>query len=98
MFGSVFKMVAKPGKKQELIKTMTADDPGRRPAGMLAAYAYDTGGDELWGVAVFESEDLYRKNAESPEQNAEYEEYRALLAAEPEWHDGTIHAWSGNRA
>jgi hypothetical protein len=29
-------------------------------------------------------------NAASPEQHARYEQYRALLTAEPEWHDGEI--------
>jgi hypothetical protein len=89
MFGSVFKMQAKPGKKQELLALF--QDTGERPApGFVAAYAFDTGGDELWGVAVFEDEATYRKNAASPEQDAEYRQMRELLAADPEWHDGVI--------
>jgi hypothetical protein len=39
---------------------------------------------------AFESKEAYQKNAASPEQNARYEEYRALLDADPEWHDGEI--------
>jgi hypothetical protein len=96
MFGSVFKMTPKAGKKQELIDVMMGE--GRTTPGMKAAYLYDTGGDEIWGVAVFESEKSYRDNANSPEQNAEYERFRALLTADPEWHDGNIHAWPGNKA
>jgi hypothetical protein len=96
MFGSVFRMQAQPGKKQELIKTMTEDD-GRSPGGMRAAYVYDTGGDELFGVAVFEDEKSYRANAESPEQDKEYRRMRDLLVADPEWHDGTITPWPGNK-
>ena len=96
MFGSVFRMQAQPGKKQELIKTMTADD-GRSPAGMRAAYIYDTGGDEVWGVAVFADEKAYRANAESPDQDAEYRKMRALLTVDPEWHDGAITPWPGNK-
>jgi hypothetical protein len=41
-------------------------------------------------VVGFESEEAYRKNAESPEQHARYEKYRALLDADPEWYDGEI--------
>jgi hypothetical protein len=37
-------------------------------------------------VAVFASREAYRTNAQSPEQNERYQELRALLFAEPEWH------------
>lgn len=97
MFGSVFRMQAQPGKKAELMRLMMEED-AQTPAGMVAAYAFDTGGDEVWGVAVFESEQAYRANAESPEQDAEYRQWRALLVADPEWHDGAISAWPGNKA
>jgi hypothetical protein len=96
MFGSVFRMRVQPGKKQELIKTMMEDD-GRSPAGMRAAYLYDTGGDEVWGVAVFDDEKTYRANAEDPAQDKEFQKMRALLVADPEWHDGNITAWPGSR-
>jgi hypothetical protein len=96
MFGSVFRAQVQPGKKQEFIDIMM--DDSRTPPGMKAAYLYDGGGNELWGVAVFESEKSYRDNAESPEQNAEYQRFRALLTADPEWHDGTVLAWPGNKA
>jgi quinol monooxygenase YgiN len=90
MFGSVFRMQVKSGKKQELLDLLA--DGSRVPPGMKAAYAFDTGGDEVWGVAVFSDEKAYRDNASSPEQNAEYQKMRALLAADPEWHDGTVTA------
>ena len=32
-----------------------------------------------------------------PDQNKEYEKMRALLASDPEWHDGTIHAFAGQQ-
>ena len=96
MFGSVFKMMVKAGKKDELMKLMM-DDSGRVPSGMKAAYMYDTGGDEVWGVAVFEDENSYRANADSPEQNQDYEQMRALLTSDPEWHDGTVQAFRGNK-
>jgi hypothetical protein len=41
-------------------------------------------------VVGFESEAAYRRNAESPDQHARYEAYRALLETDPEWHDGEI--------
>lgn len=97
MFGSVFRMQAKPGKKAELLSTMMGEDD-HDPKGMRAAYMYDTGGDEIWGVAVFEDEKSYRANAESPEQDKQYRQFRELLVADPEWHDGTVIARPGNMA
>ena len=95
MFGSVFRMQAKPGKKQELIQAMM--DNARKPAGMRGAYMYDTGGDEVWGVAIFDDEKTYRANASDPAQDKEFQVWRALLAADPEWHDGNITAWPGTK-
>jgi hypothetical protein len=41
-------------------------------------------------VVGFESKEAYRANAESPEQNARYEQYVQLLDGPPEWNDGEI--------
>jgi len=65
----------------------------RAVPGFRSAYIYDTGGDELWGVAVFENEKSYRDNASDPAQDESYSKLRALLQADPEWHDGLIQAW-----
>lgn len=96
MFGSIFRMQVKPGKKQDLITLM--NDDSRTPPGMRAAYMFDTGGDELWGVAVFDDEKTYRDNAASPEQDAEYRQMRDMLTADPEWHDANVIAWPGTKA
>jgi len=34
--------------------------------------------------------ETYHANAASPEQHARYLRLRALLTAEPEWHDGEV--------
>jgi len=89
-FGSVFRMVAKPGMKEQLKKTMTSG-PMRAPmAGIVSVHFFEGAGDEAWGVAVFRNEKAYRDNANSPEQNKRYQEYRRLLASDPEWHDGNV--------
>jgi hypothetical protein len=41
-------------------------------------------------IAVFENEQVYRANAESPAQNDCYEKFRALLNADPIWEDGLV--------
>lgn len=90
MYGSVFRMQPAAGKRQELIDLMTGPDD-RRPPGMVTAYllAEDKGG-AVWGMAVFEDQQSYRRNAEDPAQDEEFQRWRALLDADPEWHDGTI--------
>lgn len=45
---------------------------------------------EFWLVGVFESREAYRANAASPEQHQRFLQLRALLEADPEWHDGAI--------
>jgi hypothetical protein len=89
MYGSVFKMRPKPGKAEELRDYLMGVQ--RRAPGMVAAYLLteDSGGN-VWGFGVFEDEKLYRANAADPEQNKVYEGFRALLEADPEWHDGSI--------
>ena len=41
-------------------------------------------------MAVFESEDRYRANANRPEQDAWYQELPALFRADPVWEDGNV--------
>jgi hypothetical protein len=43
--------------------------------------------DEVLGCVTWDPSERYYANAESPEQNAEYEKMRALLASDPEWFD-----------
>lgn len=89
MYGSIFRMRPKAGMAQQLQDTMMSSD--RRPPGMKTAYllSEDAGGD-VWGFAVFESEEQYRANAKDPAQDAQYQKFRALIEADPEWHDGAI--------
>ncbi len=85
------KMKVKPGKLDELKKLMSGDEDLDRVkrAGfvqMVMGNRKDSQ-DEVWGAVMWDNSDNYYKNAENPEQNAEYEKMRALLAADPEWFD-----------
>jgi quinol monooxygenase YgiN len=53
-------------------------------------YQMDSDPNELLMAVVFESKEAYVKNADSPEQDARYRQFVALLDAEPEWHDGAV--------
>lgn len=89
MYGSAFRMRPKAGMASQLRDVMMSDQ--RRPKGMITAYLLteDAAGD-VWGFAVFDDEKAYRDNANDPAQSAQYQKFRALLEADPEWHDGTI--------
>lgn len=53
-------------------------------------YRMDADPDEYFMVAVFDSRESYRANAEDPAQHERFLAMRALLQSDPEWHDGEI--------
>ena len=89
MYGTIARVKIDPAKVEEL-KAL-----GRRigvAPGQIARYVYqmDANPGELFLVVVFESREAYWANAQSPEQNLRFQEMRALMLADPEWHDGEI--------
>lgn len=89
MYGSMFKMRPKPGKAEELRDYLISVQ--RRAPGHITAYVLiEDGGAAVWGFGVFANEEQYRANSDDPEQGKIYETFRALLDADPEWHDGSI--------
>ena len=91
MYGTVARMKAKPGTG-ELLAELGRQLDEDRPAGMVGTFVYqmDADPDEYILAVAFESRQAYTANAASPEQDARYQELRALLAADPEWNDGEI--------
>jgi quinol monooxygenase YgiN len=91
MYGTVARMVAKPGGEAALMDLLRQFDQ-RKPQGALGVYTYrmDSDPNEFYLVAVFRDRESYVTNAESPEQDAEYRKMRDLLMADPEWHDGEM--------
>ena len=45
---------------------------------------------EIWISVVFENEEVYRKNAESPEIDRQYRKMLEHLQGDPKWHDGHV--------
>jgi quinol monooxygenase YgiN len=89
MYGTIARVKIDPAKVEEL------KELGRRigvAPGQIARYVYqmDANPGELFLVVVFESREAYWANARSPDQNRRYQEMRALMLADPEWHDGEI--------
>jgi quinol monooxygenase YgiN len=89
MYGTIAKFKAKPDKLEELQRF---SDESRIAPGQVAVYIYqmDENPQDFFIAAVFESREAYRANAASPEQHQAFMRLRALLEADPEWHDGEI--------
>ena len=94
MFGSMFRMRPKAGEEQAVEKVFRRWADERRPkvAGAVASYVLKPRNrpGELLGMAVFDTEENYIKNANDPEQDRWYRELRSHLEADPEWNDGDI--------
>jgi heme-degrading monooxygenase HmoA len=91
MYGTVARLRAKPGSQAELA-AYSEEEHSREIAGLVADYVYqmDAASDEYYLAVVFDSKASYIANANSPEQDARYRRMRALLIADPEWHDGEV--------
>jgi quinol monooxygenase YgiN len=93
MFGTIFYMRPRPGMEKAIEDLVRREDRERgRPAGAIAVYLFRPRSrpGELAGVAVFDSETSYRRNADDPEQDRWYRQLRDLLEADPEWNDGDV--------
>lgn len=90
MYGTIARMQLKPGsfdKLQQMSRDYGADIDGVK---FQLVYRSDSDPNECWLVVGFEDKASYHKNAQSPEQAKRYEQFRAMLTADPEWHDGEI--------
>jgi len=91
MYGTVARLRIKPGAEKQLIE-MSRQESGLNIPGYIAQYVYrmDKDPNEYYLVVIFEDRESYTANADSPEQDARYREFRAMLESDPEWHDGVL--------
>jgi heme-degrading monooxygenase HmoA len=91
VYGTIARMMLKPGA-EERMRSLTAEYDDLKIPGFKGELVFrsDRDPNEFFLVAAFESKAAYEANARSPEQHQRYLQYRELLAAEPEWHDGEI--------
>jgi len=89
MYGTIARVKIDPAKLEDLIAL--GQRMGVAP-GQVARYVFQMDADpsEFYLIAVFESREAYWSNAQSPDQNQRYQEMRALMLTDPEWHDGEI--------
>lgn len=90
MFGTVAKMRVKPGGDLMLMAWSQALMGNIK--GLVSTTVYRSTNDPhiLWLSVVFESEEAYRANADSPEQHRRWQQMRSVVEDEIEWHDGHI--------
>ena len=90
MFGTVGRLKVKPGKLDELLATLEADQ--RKPEGEVGYWLYKVEGkdDELILAVGFRDKESYFKNADDPSQDEAYRAMVALLQGPPTWEDGDI--------
>lgn len=91
MYGTISQMRTKPGMEQQLIQHFHDFEAAHVP-GVVAVYCYrmDADAHEYYMAVIFENREMYRRNAESPEQDRRYRQMLSLLETEPVWHDGEI--------
>jgi quinol monooxygenase YgiN len=91
MYGTIARLQVKPGMEAKL-KELEQEYNTTPVPGFVATYVYrmDANPSEYYLTVVFESKAAYQANASSSEQDARYRQFRALLLADPEWHDGEI--------
>ena len=90
MYGTVAKMEVLPGKREEL-RAITKQQMADPIAGFEKSYVlFENDSDTMWLTVLFTDKASYTANADDPAQHERYMGIRALLAEDPEWHDGTI--------
>ncbi len=91
MYGTVARIHVKPGM-QEAFMGWAKENAGqaRLIPGHVETLVYqmDANPDVLFVVMLFESHEAYRDYVVSADQAGEFEQMKAFLAVEPEWHDG----------
>jgi heme-degrading monooxygenase HmoA len=97
MYGTVARMRAKSGTGEQLVALAAEYDDLEVP-GFVATYVYrlDDNEDDYYMAVLFEDRESYRRNAEDPAQDERYQRMRALLEADPKWHDGEV-VWASPR-
>lgn len=91
MYGTVARLQLKPGMEASLMAEMEKY-PGLKIPGFVSTMVYRTDGNanECYLAVAFKDKDSYQANARDPKQDERYQRMRAVLAADPEWHDGEI--------
>jgi quinol monooxygenase YgiN len=91
MYGTVARTRLMPGSEQAFTQLL-ADFRKLNVSGFIDSHVYrmDADSNEYYMAVLFRDKASYLANAQSPEQSARYQQMRALMAQDPEWHDGEV--------
>ncbi len=89
MWGTIARMRVRPEVPEEYLRAQIDALDMTRADGFLWTLIYRSDDDplDLWMVAMFDTKESYRANAESAAQHASYMTLRACLERDPEWND-----------
>lgn len=92
MYGTIARLTLRSGSLEELRRLGAETSAALASTGFLWEHTFQSDADpnEVWLVVAFKDREAYMQNAADPAQHERYVRMRALLAADPEWHDGTI--------
>ena len=93
MYGTVGRYKFKKGTTEEVMSKMDEmREMGSAANGAVALFVLrmDRDLDEVFVVAISESEEAYRAAANDPEVNARYDFMSQYFAEEPQWNDGHV--------
>ena len=88
-----FRMKAQPGKRQAVIDHFAQDEEFTRESkGFVRAIVVTNNEDpdEIMAAVRFDSTANYNANSNDPQTGAWYQGLRAMLAADPDWFNGTL--------
>lgn len=90
-YGTVARYRVKAGHEAGLMEQMKSFETSPPPGWIYTTlFRSDSNPSDIWMSVVFESEELYRKNADSPAMDERYRAMLAHLDGNPEWHDGHV--------
>ena len=90
MYGTVARIHVKAENRAKMAEVMEHQSAAVVPGYVSGHVLYENDSDTGWLIAIFEDRASYDKNADSPDQNDRYMEFRALMEDDPEWHDGEL--------
>lgn len=97
---STFTFTALPGKRQAVLNIFKEWDAAEQAQSfgfqrsLLVTSNRDA--DRFTAIVFWDTTENYNKNSERPETNAWYKKFRATIASDPEWFDGTVTADTTN--
>jgi antibiotic biosynthesis monooxygenase (ABM) superfamily enzyme len=95
MFGTIARVKVKPGQEQAFrdFGDTWWRDRAPKVKGALTGYLckpVNGPADEMLMIAIFDNRENYMANANDPEQDKWYQQFRSYLSVDPEWNDVEI--------